>query len=81
VDVNHAFIAIPQHYMSDGRRSLFIQSDTFLVIEADVIECGAAPTYADIDMPFARFVLTDVNVSHRPAWRALRRQLAFQYEF
>src|SRR3546814_17110445 len=65
-------IAIPQHYMSDGRRSLFIQSDTFLIIEADVIECGAAPAHADIDMPLARLVLTDVNVSHRPAWRALR---------
>src|SRR3546814_3513927 len=52
--VNHAFIAIPQHYMSDGRRSLFIQSDTFLIIEADVIECGAAPAHADIDMPLAR---------------------------
>src|SRR3546814_7267892 len=60
--------------MSDGRRSLFIQSDTFLIIEADVIECGAAPAHADIDMPLARLVLTDVNVSHRPAWRALRRR-------
>src|SRR3546814_13283798 len=69
------------HYMSDGRRSLFIQSDTFLIIEADVIECGAAPAHADIDMPLARLVLTDANVSNRPAWRALRRQLAFQYEF
>src|SRR3546814_10020982 len=50
VDVNHAFIAIPQHYMSDGRRSLFIQSDTFLIIEADVIECGVAPAHADIEI-------------------------------
>ncbi|TNE44596.1 MAG: hypothetical protein EP345_02595 [Sphingomonadales bacterium] len=59
--------------MSDGRRSLFIQSDTFLIIEADVIKCGAAPAHADIDMPLARFVLTDMNVSHRSARRALRR--------
>mgnify|MGYP003705731605 CR=1 FL=1 len=80
MDVNDPLITIAQNYMANGRRSLFIQSDTLLVIEADMVEAGAAPTHANIDVPFARFMLADMNVCYRPARRTLRRELAFQYK-
>jgi hypothetical protein len=41
-------------------------------------ERGTAPAHTDIDVPLAGVMLADVNIGDRPAWRALRREFAFQ---
>ncbi|RSV14842.1 hypothetical protein CA236_15725 [Sphingomonas sp. ABOLG] len=63
--------------MPDSRRCLFIQADTLLVVESDVVQGGATPAHTDIDMPLAAVMLADVDVSERAPWGSHRCQFPF----
>jgi len=79
VDSDRAFIAISDDNMADCGRSLFIQTDTLFVIEPNMMQRCATPTYANIDVPLAGVVLTDMNVGDRTTRWAQRGQFALQY--
>ena len=75
--MHHILVAIAEDDVPNGRRRLFIQTDTLLVVKADVEQGGAAPAHTDIDMPLATVVLADVDVGDRAAWGPHRRQFTF----
>lgn len=77
VHVNYLLVPVTKDNVTNGRRRLLIQADTLFVVQADMEQGGAAPAYADIDVPSPAIALADMDVGDRAARGPQRRQFTF----